>query len=724
MMPATSEARLRVTLVPHTHWDREWYEPFAVFSERLEQMMDTLLDLAADGFPHFHLDGQTAMIDDYLERRPERADELAALVRDGRLSAGPWVTQMDEFLTSGESHLRNVEMGLERARELGMALEVGYMPDQFGHIGQMPQILRLAGIDSAVVWRGVPSAISTSAFRWQAPDGSEVLTESLPFGYSSGWALMRAEEPEALAEVLEREVERLLPFTRNDRILVMVGYDHAGPDATLPERLEQAPMPSGTEVTIGSVAEHLAGLEPRDDLPVWRGELRSSARAHLLPNVYSARVHQKRERGRVESILERYAEPLAALVPGIAWPEDELSRAWTLLLWNGAHDSACGCSHDQVAADVDARFVEARAIGHKVYERALTALGKQVRVPGVIRFNPSPFERDGVPGLGWAVVSGRPSRDLVPVELEPVDGGVSADGVEIRLFDEPDVGDLYTWCPTDDDAQPVSPSAVSTDGAFYSRWDGLRAVILVTRRADEPFLRLDGIVQNERPDHRLRLHVGLSHTTDRASAGSPFELVERPLVGEGSEGEAASPTGPARHVVMASGTAVFHEGVFEYEVIDGRELAITLLRCVGTISRERLATRPWPAGPATPTPNAQMLGDTAFALGIWPRATREGLLRTWERFALPMVDAPASGTGDLPSMGPLLEIRGDTELSGVRRRDGELEVCLWNPYTGAPAEAVVGGRKVELGPAAISRVRIRSRAVPRTSGTTLSGGSS
>jgi hypothetical protein len=101
-----------------------------------------------------------------------------------------------------------------------------------------------------------------------------------------------------------------------------------------------------------------------------------------------------------------------------------------------------------------------------------------------------------------------------------------------------------------------------------------------------------------------------------------------------------------------------------------------------------------------------MLGDTAFALGIWPRATREGLLRTWERFALPMVDAQATGTGDLPSMGPLLEIRGDTELSGVQRRDGELEVCLWNPHTGAPAEAVVGGRKVELGPAAISRVRI------------------
>jgi alpha-mannosidase len=706
-MPATSEPRLRVTLVPHTHWDREWYEPFAVFSERLVQMMDTLLDLAAEGFPHFHLDGQTAMIDDYLERRPERADELAALVREGRLSAGPWFTQMDEFLTSGESHLRNLEMGLERARQLGRALEVGYMPDQFGHIGQMPQLLRIAGIECAVVWRGVSTAISTSTFRWQAPDGSEVLTESLPFGYSSGWAMMRAEEPEALAEVLGGEVERLRPFTSSDRVLVMVGYDHAGPDAMLPERLERASLPA--EVAIGSVAEHVSGLEPRADLPVWRGELRSSARAHLLPNVYSARVHQKRERGRVESILERYAEPLAALVPGLAWSEDELRRAWTLLLWNGAHDSACGCSHDQVAADVDARFVEARAIGQEVYERALTALGKQVRVPGVIRFNPSPFERDGVPGLGWAVASERPSHDLVPVKLEPVDGGVSADGLEIRLFDEPDVGDLYTWCPAEEDQQPIPPAAVSTDGAFDSKWDGLRVVILVRRPAGENFVRLDGIVRNERPDHRVRLQIRLPKGTDHAVAGSPFELVERPLVGEGSEGEAASPTWPARHVVMASGTAVFHEGVFEYEVIDGRELAITLLRCVGTISRERLATRPWPAGPGTLTPDAQMLGDTPIALGIWAGASIDGLLPTWERFALPIVQAAATGGGDLPPIGSLLEIEGDAELSNVRRREGALEVCLWNHRQDAPAGARVGDRQVGLRPAEISRVRIEGR---------------
>src|SRR3954454_23853986 len=99
------------------------------------------------------------MIDEYLDRRPGRVADVASLVRSRRLSAGPWVTQMDEFLTSGESHIRNLEMGLARADELGGGLRLGYMPDQFGHIGQMPQLLRLAGLDRGVGGGGGPAAV-------------------------------------------------------------------------------------------------------------------------------------------------------------------------------------------------------------------------------------------------------------------------------------------------------------------------------------------------------------------------------------------------------------------------------------------------------------------------------------------------------------------------------------------------------------------------------------
>jgi mannosylglycerate hydrolase len=160
----------------------------------------------------------------------------------------------------------------------------------------------------------------------------------------------------------------------------------------------------------------------------------------------------------------------------------------------------------------------------------------------------------------------------------------------------------------------------------------------VTARAtrnDDGVIRLEGSIHNERPDHRLRLHVELPRPATRALAGAPFELVDRPLVGEGGEGEAPSATWPARQDLMAGGVAVLNEGVFEYEIVDGRAIAVTLLRCVGAISRESLATRPWPAGPTTPTPDAQMLGETPFVLGLWVDTGAERLPDVWDRFAVP-----------------------------------------------------------------------------------------
>jgi alpha-mannosidase len=173
---------------------------------------------------------------------------------------------------------------------------------------------------------------------------------------------------------------------------------------------------------------------------------------------------------------------------------------------------------------------------------------------------------------------------------------------------------------------------VDGDG-FEVTWDGLRVIGRVTRRSGDEVLRIEGTIRNGRKDHRLRVHVGLPSPVTGVVAGAPFELVERALIGEGGEGEAPSSTWPARHVLMASGTAVLGEGVFEYEIVGGDEIAVTLLRSVGSISRETLATRPWPAGPPTPTPNAQMLGDVEFRLGVWPGADAEGLMAAWDRFA-------------------------------------------------------------------------------------------
>ena len=313
---------------------------------------------------------------------------------------------MDEFLVSGESHIRNLERGTARARDLaGRDVPVdgpafGYLPDQFGHVGQMPQILRNGGIEHAVLWRGVPAAIDRTAFHWEAPDGSAVLAEYLAFGYSIGWEFGHQRDAEP-----ERSRARSTWCGRSprvaDRVLITVGSDHADriPQAELAPLLEEASAIAGVRAEFGSIASFLDAPAP-ESLPTWRGELRSGARAHLLPNVYSARVRQKVERGRLEALVERYAEPLAAFVPGVTWPADELDP-----------NRGCSCGTARTTRSAGARSIRWRTTStgatrprgrraERIVGGALGSLTAQVGPADAIRFDPSPFERDGCPAWG------------------------------------------------------------------------------------------------------------------------------------------------------------------------------------------------------------------------------------------------------------------------------------------------------------------------------------
>src|SRR5690606_2669573 len=140
---STTDERRQVHIVPHTHWDREWYASFQTFRLRLVDLLDDLLP-RMDGDPayaHFLLDGQLAVVDDYLAVRPEAEDRLRRLIGSGRIAVGPWYTLPDEFLVGGETLVRNLQLGLRTADRFGGAMPVGYLPDMFGHVDQMPQIL-------------------------------------------------------------------------------------------------------------------------------------------------------------------------------------------------------------------------------------------------------------------------------------------------------------------------------------------------------------------------------------------------------------------------------------------------------------------------------------------------------------------------------------------------------------------------------------------------------
>jgi mannosylglycerate hydrolase len=832
------------------------------------RLIDKVLDmLEADDRFVFTLDGQLQTVDDYLEVRPEQEPRIRRLVESGRLAVGPWQVLMDEFLVSGETIWRNLERGLARGDELGDAMRVGYLPDMFGHIAQMPQILRAFGLDNAVVWRGVPAAIDRHTFEWRGLDGSAVRAEYLPAGYGNAAGVLAF--PERFGDAVEDLVEAMEPFFGEDSVLAMYGTDHTEPLPDLVDHVERANASERVRIELRTLA---GALEPSNTVLLgsarlaWTGEMRSGARANVLMNVTSARIDIKQAAAHAERWLERYTEPLAAL-HRVAWPTEFLDLAWRRVIENSAHDSICGCSADEVSAQVLVRYAEAEQLGRDLAHEALADARARTSKEAVVVANPTPAERadlvevelpvpeewddvalelpDGrtapaqelsrnVPHLhrselhgreipellrrrlhgrelfghwlnGFTIEDGptlvfeldteqdpvwldvaelraeveraahahaderchvlfrtRPRRRLlarVPVTAlgwtaarateadavvtDPVhvsertlDNGVLRVEVDAggtlrvgelegvgRIVRGFDVGDSYNYAAPEEDVLVDVPDSVD----FQVRERGpLRAVVAVTRtyswppdhtvpietlvelRAGEPFVRLGVSLDNPADDQRVRLHVPLPTTTERSYAEGQYAIVERGTTAEGGYGEVPLPTFPASSFVAAGGVALLLDHVTEYELVDGRELALTVLRSTGLISRNTNRYREDPAGPQVPIPDAQLHGPRTFACAVYPfgsgRPTPDVLVHA-ERFRLPFLALRGTGESDTLANDGGLELAGDgVVLTALRRRDGQLEARVVNE-SGEPRTATVGEATVDLRPWEIRTIR-------------------
>ncbi len=425
----------RIAIVPHTHWDREWYKSYQDFRLALVELIDTLLPLLEHdaSYPHFMLDGQMAVVDDYLEVRPEAEGRLRALAAAGRLSMGPWYILMDEFLASGETIVRNLQMGLVRGAAFGGVMEVGYLPDMFGHIAQMPQILRLAGFHDAVVWRGVPSQVTKNAFVWEAPDGSSVRAEYLPVGYGNGAALPG--DAKDLVRRTRDNVAEVADFLIGDDLLCMNGSDHLMPQPWLGRVVAEAnDLQDEFDFEIMSFPRYLAGTSS-DGLTRVQGELRSGFRSNMLMGVTSNRVDVKRQGAVAERELERRAEPLAALFQAPAeYPDRLLELAWREMVRNSAHDSICACSVDDVVDAVLHRYAEARAIAAGLADRAVRSFARSLAEPGPSVLNPSPRARSGVVELVVPADGPAPPEVQVLSERSGLPGSMALDADTVRTI--------------------------------------------------------------------------------------------------------------------------------------------------------------------------------------------------------------------------------------------------------------------------------------------------
>ncbi|MGC9520724.1 MAG: alpha-mannosidase [Anaerolineae bacterium] len=419
-------AHQTLTFVSHTHWDREWYQTFEIYRIRLVQLVDKLLRILDEDpeYKYFMLDGQTIVLDDYLEIRPENRDKLEDYVRSGRLQIGPWHILPDEFLVSPESTIRNLLVGAQTCAQFGRRMDVGNIPDPFGHISQMPQILRGFDLDAMAFWRGVSGA--KNEFVWAAPDGTEILVIHQHHGY--GNAANMPTDPEMFIDRTEQIVEDLTPTATTPHLLAMNGSDHLEPQPELPALLAAADeaLPD-VDIRHGTLPQFVDLIREADpELERWHGEMRSGAEAPLLPGVLSARMWIKQRNAASETLLTAWAEPASALAE-IAGAPLELTgqaalvrQAWHYLLQNHPHDSICGCSIDQVHREMDIRFDWVDQIGDEITSRSLRGLADLVSTPdgsAVVVFNPTTQPRTDFVQVRIPI-----PEEAVAVVLESEDG--------------------------------------------------------------------------------------------------------------------------------------------------------------------------------------------------------------------------------------------------------------------------------------------------------------
>jgi alpha-mannosidase len=765
----------RFHVVAHTHWDREWYLPLEHFRLELAGTVDEVLETLEtdERFRSFTLDGQAVLIEDYLELRPENEKRLRALFAERRLVAGPSYVLPDELLVGSEALVRNLVLGRAVCERYGATPSgAGYMPDSFGHPAQLPQVLAGFGIGAFLFSRGVGDEVGRvgRVFRWETPDGSDVIAYNLLGHYCNAALLQSSEDLAARGEALAEVYGPVLERAGVRSILLLNGCDHLPIERRLPELLPDA------RYSIGSMDEFLADAHPTRPR-AYRGELIGGREQNALRGVNSARMYIKQANEHAERHLLA-AETAAALatLAGVApFPDSDFRFAWRELLRNHPHDSICGCSADEVHDDMMERYVRLERTTSVLARKATAALsgGKlaltsrnavELLHPAPSRspvlWNTLPFARRRlvrgavvhVPAFGGrrvtlkrvAAIEPRRRRvvenDLFRVEAR-ADGTLAVtDHVSgrtnsglLRFDDDADAGDLYTFCPVEgartwrSDKRGVERSARALRDGPVSELE-----VVVDRRIRTRVRLVEGIerieleidVDNRTRDHRLRVAFAAPEAGDTVRAESLYALVTRPARPPRQRVPWHEPPALTQHSLGATAygdLAVFTRGLPEIEARDS-ELLVTLLRCVGAISREGLATRPGHAGPPTPTPRGQCLGRHRFELAVRFGALSlgdAGLLRASQDYRFDFVEAP-DGT---PVAVPLV-VEGDLVVSALKgAEDGDGVILrVFNPgrraarlRVGVDAEVTrcrldetpLPGSATSVGPGEISSFRLR-----------------
>lgn len=374
----------RLHMIGNAHidpvWLWQWPEGYQEVRATLRSALDRMVE-----YPGFVFTCDSALFFEWVEESdPELFAEIRARVAEGRFQVvGGWWVEPDCNIPAGESFVRQALYGQRYLRDkLGITATVGANLDSFGHNASIPQILRKSGCDSYVFLRPGPEekTLERPVFWWESPDGSRVLAYRIPHEYCA--------PKDDLGEHLERAIASLPDDEEEYAVFYGVGNHGGGP----------------TRANLDQIA--CLGLEPSSlraffdaalgngDRPVVRGELQ-----HHSPGCYTTHSGIKRWNRRAENLLLR-AEKWCAIADSLgasAYPLDELTRAWKLVLFNQFHDTLAGTSIEPAYEDARDQLGHASSLAASAFNAAVQSIARQVAIEQeeemrpVVVFNPHPW---------------------------------------------------------------------------------------------------------------------------------------------------------------------------------------------------------------------------------------------------------------------------------------------------------------------------------------------
>lgn len=435
----------KIHVVPHSHWDREWYFTTSRSKVYLMKDLGDVLDtLESDPeFKYFMVDAQGSLLDDYIKWRPQDKERITKLVKMGKLVIGPWYTQTDQLVISGESIVRNMYYGMKRCESFGKYMNVGYVPDSFGQSGNMPQIYREFGIEDTLFWRGVSDdMVEHTDFNWKGDDGSVVFTTQIPFGYYIGGKI--PEDPKENDEFWEKEcLEKAGGRSATRHIYFPNGFDQAPIRTNLPqlikERNEKNPE---NEYVISCIEDYIKDVKSeKPELEEVQGELVIAKHMRIHKSIFSSRSDLKVMNTQIQNYVTNVMEPLLTISYNLGneYPHEAVAEIWKLLFENSAHDSIGSCISDTANEDVYVRYKQARDIAINLVELHSRLIATNVKNSADMTFtliNTLPQKREDtvivktyVPGGKFAIVDEKgnnvdytiiQSRDLTDYVLSQI----------------------------------------------------------------------------------------------------------------------------------------------------------------------------------------------------------------------------------------------------------------------------------------------------------------